>query len=146
MPRSGWARSMPGCATIVAIAEPCYTITNMYATDKHRIALLVVHEGGLSRLLCSPDLVEAVGAGVELRLLEYLATQPLVADGWVDVDGRSLAPQLRSSYGNIRRALIRLRELGLVQQRRPRSSLWRVTPGLTRHVHLDEKGGSDSGV
>jgi len=101
----------------------------------------VVRTPGGVRLLLPPGLARAVGSGVELALLEHIATAPALPDGWVDIDRAQVAGVLGTSLANLRRALGRLKSLGLVEQKRPRSSLWRIRPDLLERLEaMPERG------
>jgi hypothetical protein len=65
----------------------------------------VVRTPGGVRLLLPPGLARAVGSGVELALLEHIATAPALPDGWVDIDRAQVAGALGTSLANLRRAL-----------------------------------------
>lgn len=86
--------------------------------------------------MLSDTVASALGVGLgELGVLRYLATHQISPEGWVDLQPDAAAGQLGTSRANIKRALYRLAAMGLVEHRRPRSSLWRLAPGVLRRLH-----------
>jgi len=107
----------------------------------HALRAVLVRTPAGGRLLLPTHLARAVGSGVELALLEHLATAPALPDGWTDIDRAQLAGELGTSLPNLRRALGRLKSLGLVEQKRPRSSLWRIRPDLLERLEAAPERG-----
>ncbi len=106
-------------------------LTALPDTEEWRGPLLL--RGASGDVLLSGRLAAALGAASgELAVLTYLSRNQTTPEGWVDVDRRELAALAGTSPANIRRALSRLSRLGLVEQKRPRSSLWRIRPEVVR--------------
>ena len=105
------------------------------------LSAVIVRTGAGTRLLLPPRLAMAIGAGVEPAILEHLATGQDLPGGWVDVDRNELARALGTSGANVRRALARLRSLGIVEQKRPRSSLWRIRPDMLERLEATPERG-----
>lgn len=96
---------------------------------------LAISATDTSAVVLDQDLARALGVPWgELAILRYVAERQGTPDAWVDVDRREVAQMFGTSAANVRRALVRLRHLRVVEQKRPRSTLWRIRPDILRYI------------
>jgi hypothetical protein len=103
---------------------------------------VVVLEG--HSVLLSETLVALVSrVPGEIRLMRYMLERPQLPGGWVEVDLDDACKALGYSRSNLKRVLLRLKRLGIAEQKRPRSPLWRISPAILRQVHGKEVDAAD---
>lgn len=68
----------------------------------------------------------------ELKLLIYmmgrLQEEPMNTDGWIDLESDVLITELKTTERTYRLYLNKLKKFGYIEQKRPKSSIWRINP------------------